>query len=102
MEDQGSPGEAHGGVAVAPPPVVHEPVPGYRAAHVWIPGYWDWRNGRHVWAAGYWTHARHGCHWRRDRWIQREGRWFLEPGGWVLDDAAAEKRPRLEPEGSMR
>jgi hypothetical protein len=87
------------GVPVAPPPVVHEPVPGYRAAHVWIPGYWGWADNRHVWIAGRWMPARHGCHWRRHRWIRREDRWYLEPGGWIVDESAtAEKRPRVERE----
>jgi hypothetical protein len=43
--------------------------------------------------------VRHGCHWRRHRWIRREDRWYLEPGGWIVDESAtAEKRPRVERE----
>lgn len=99
MDSQRSLEAERDGVPIAPPPVMHEAATGYRAAHMWIPGYWDWRNGRHVWIGGHWMQARHGCHWRRHRWIRRDGRWYLEAGGWVLDElATAEKRPRLEHE----
>ena len=84
-----------GGVPVAPPPVVHESVPPPRAGHSWMPGYWDWTNGRHVWVAGHWVPMRQGCHWRRHRWILRGGRWYLEPGRWILDERvpSAPERP---------
>lgn len=98
MDSQRSWEAERDGVPVAPPPVMHESVPGYRAGHAWIPGYWDWRNDRHVWIGGRWMPARHGCHWRRHRWIQRGDRWYLEAGGWVLDErGAAEKRPQPQP-----
>lgn len=74
------------GVLVPPPPAPHESVPAPRQGYAWIPGYWDWVNDRHVWAAGHWIPARHGCHWRRHRWILRGERWHLEAGGWVLDE----------------
>jgi hypothetical protein len=74
-----------GGVPVAPPPIVHEAVPEAPPGHAWISGYWDWRMGRHVWVPGHWARIRNGCHWRRHRWILREGRWYLERGGWVVD-----------------
>ncbi|HXS53685.1 MAG TPA: YXWGXW repeat-containing protein [Usitatibacter sp.] len=77
---------AGGGVPIAPPPVVRESVPDARPGHAWISGYWDWRNGHHVWVSGYWARARNGCHWRRHRWILREGRWYLEGGGWIVDE----------------
>jgi hypothetical protein len=87
------------GVPVAPPPVLHEAVPGHRPGHAWVPGYWDWKNGHHVWIAGHWEAARYGCHWRRHRWLRREGRWYLEPGGWVVDDLdSSGKRERLPQE----
>ena len=84
-----------GGVAFAPPPVAHESVPAPRVGHAWVPGYWDWKNGRHLWVSGRWVPARQGCHWRRHRWILRDTRWFLEPGDWVLDERIplAERTP---------
>ncbi|HSN19523.1 MAG TPA: YXWGXW repeat-containing protein [Usitatibacter sp.] len=101
MDPQRSFDPPRAGLPVAPPPGVHEPVPGHRPGHAWIPGYWDWRNDRHVWIGGHWVPLRHGCHWRRHRWIPREGRWYLEPGGWVLDEyAAPERRERLEQEAA--
>lgn len=86
--DPQHPVEIADGVAVAPPPLVHESVPPARPGHAWISGYWDWRNGRHLWVPGHWAPARQGCHWRRHCWILREGRWHLEAGGWVVDQRA--------------
>jgi len=35
--------------------------------HVWIAGYWTWRNDRYEWMAGHWAlpRARVQCGWRR-------------------------------------
>jgi len=74
------------GVRVAPPPARDEPMPEPRAGYVWVPGFWDWGNGRHVWMVGHWIAERRGYHWQRNRWIMREGRWYLQTGGWTADD----------------
>lgn len=58
----------------APPPVQQEPVlerPSDR--HVWIPGYWTWRDNRYVWIAGRWeVPPMADSVWVAPRW-EREG-----------------------------
>jgi hypothetical protein len=51
--------------------------------HVWIKGYWVWREGRHVWVNGRWDlPPRHGAVWVEPRWEHRsEGYVFIE-GTW--------------------
>ena len=42
-------------VTQAPPAVQHEVVLARpSSAHVWIPGYWTWRNNRYEWMGGHW------------------------------------------------
>jgi hypothetical protein len=77
--------DAQSGVHVAPPPVRHEPVPQRRRGYVWIPGYWDWINGRHFWAVGRWVAERRGYHWQRHLWVLRDGSWCLQAGSWTSD-----------------
>jgi len=69
-------------VEVAPPPPRVEVVPAARVGYVWAPGYWNWNGHRHVWVGGRYVHARHGYHWAPHTWVQRDGRWHFEEGGW--------------------
>lgn len=61
-------------VTQAPPALQTEPVleqPSSR--HVWIPGYWTYRDSRYVWIAGRWeVPPRDGAMWVAPRWA-REG-----------------------------
>src|SRR5688572_8372054 len=43
-------------VVVQAPPAVQQEVPQAKPSsdHVWIPGYWTWRNNRYEWIAGRW------------------------------------------------
>jgi hypothetical protein len=42
-------------VTQAPPALVSEAVTAQPSSrHVWIPGYWTWRNERYEWMAGHW------------------------------------------------
>lgn len=75
-------------MAIAPPSPLEEFVAEPRAGHTWVPGYWDWVNGRHLWRVGRWIPERRGYHWQRYRWIFRAGRWYLEAGGWTRDEEA--------------
>jgi len=73
-------------VAVAPPPVRHEVIVERERPsreHVWIGGYWVWRNGRHEWIAGHWAKPpRPHAVWVEPRWERhREGYVFIE-GFW--------------------
>jgi hypothetical protein len=58
----------------APPAMQSEPVlerPSSR--HVWVPGYWSYRDSRYVWIAGRWDlPPRDDARWVAPRW-EREG-----------------------------
>ena len=69
----------------APPAPLYEVVPAPRPGMVWVPGHWEWRGHRHVWMAGYWLQARPGYRYREPLWVERGGRWYLQPGGWDRD-----------------
>jgi len=73
-------------VAQPPPPprrevIVERERPS--SAHVWINGYWVWRENRHVWIAGRWQRPPHAhAVWVEPRWEHRpEGHLFIE-GYW--------------------
>lgn len=73
-------------IAQAPPPIRHEVVvertrPSHD--HVWIEGYWVWREGHHVWITGHWERPPHPhMVWIAPRWEHRhEGYVFIE-GYW--------------------
>jgi WXXGXW repeat (2 copies) len=73
-------------VAQPPPPPRHEVVlvrerPSHE--HIWINGYYVWREGRHVWIAGHWEHPPHPrAVWVEPRWEHHhEGYVFIE-GFW--------------------
>lgn len=61
-------------VTQAPPapqqePVLEQPSP----KHVWIPGYWTYRDTHYVWISGRWElPPREGAVWVAPRW-EREG-----------------------------
>lgn len=71
-------------VTIAPPPLRLERVPPARRGFVWVPGYWDWnyRRRQHQWVDGRWERARPGYVYDQPRWMERNGRWRLEQGGW--------------------
>jgi WXXGXW repeat (2 copies) len=69
-------------VAVAPPPPQVEVVPAARVGYVWAPGYWRWNGYRYVWVGGRYIHARRGYHYASPVWVQVNGRWHYQEGGW--------------------
>ncbi|MEP6657656.1 MAG: hypothetical protein ABJC33_10505 [Betaproteobacteria bacterium] len=73
-------------VQVAPPPLRAERVPPPRRGYAWAPGYWDWRGRNHVWVNGSWVRERPGYRYAGPRWVQRDGRWFMERGRWARGD----------------
>ncbi len=73
-------------VVGAPPPLRYEVVPAPRPGYVWTPGYWDWRYNRHYWVGGTWVRQRPGYVYSQPAWVQREGRWSLQRGGWGHGD----------------
>jgi hypothetical protein len=73
-------------VKLAPPPARREVIVERERPsreHVWINGYWVWREGRHVWVAGRWERPPHPhAVWVEPRWEhRREGYAFVE-GYW--------------------
>ncbi|NKI70069.1 BcpO-related WXXGXW repeat protein [Collimonas pratensis] len=68
-----------------PPPPRYEPIPPSRDGYVWIPGFWDWRDGRHIWADGHWEPSRPGFVYAHPEWHQGPNGWILRSGGWHED-----------------
>lgn len=61
-------------VTQAPPAIQQEVVLARPSSnHVWIPGYWTWRNERYEWMAGHWELPPNAsATWVNPRW-EREG-----------------------------
>ena len=57
-----------------------------RAGYVWVPGVWEWRNGKHEWVAGHYIAERKGYRYEADRWVQHDNnKWTMQRGGWSHD-----------------
>jgi hypothetical protein len=70
-------------ISIAPPQPRYEVVPAAREGHIWVPGHYEWRNGRYDWMAGHWVRERPGYRWEEARWVQRpDGNWYLTGGDW--------------------
>ena len=73
-------------VLQAPPPprrevIVERERPSHE--HVWIKGYYVWREGRHVWIAGHWERPPHPhAVWIEPRWEHRERGYVFVEGIW--------------------
>lgn len=65
----------------APPAMRVEVTPPAREGVVWIPGYWDYRDG-YNWIEGHFEPAREGYVYVAPRYEQRDGRWRMYAGGW--------------------
>jgi hypothetical protein len=51
--------------------------------HVWIPGYWAWRNNQQQWVGGHWElPPRPGATWVPSRWEQRGSEYVFVDGYW--------------------
>jgi hypothetical protein len=51
--------------------------------HVWINGYWVWREGRHAWVAGHWERPPHPhAVWVEPRWEHRREGYVFIAGSW--------------------
>ena len=78
-----APGHAYFRAPYAPPALRYE----YRYAqpslhHMWINGYWGWRNG-YTWFPGYWAIPPYaGLFWIPAHWVFSEGAWLLIDGYW--------------------
>jgi len=71
-------------VTQTPPPpqaevVIAQPSP----RHVWIPGYWTWRNDEYEWMAGHWElPPNSGSVWVAPRWEQEGNAYRFYEGYW--------------------
>jgi len=75
------------GVRVAPPPPRDEAIPRARRGYLWVPGHWQWgENRRYVWVRGHWEKERRGYRYNEPKWVERDGRWYMERGGWRRGD----------------
>jgi hypothetical protein len=71
-------------VTQAPPTVQQETVLARPSAqHVWIPGYYTWRDNRYVWIAGRWEMPpRSDAVWVAPRWERESGGYRFYEGYW--------------------
>ena len=72
-------------INLAPPQPQYEVVPVLAPNRVWAPGYWAWNGDRHIWMRGRSISKRDGYRWAPDRWEQRGGSYYRQPGNWVRE-----------------
>lgn len=80
-----SPVGASSVVVMQAPPQAQQEVPSPRPSrdHVWVPGYWSWRNSRYEWMAGRWeVPPRAGAVWVPPRWQPEGNSWRFYEGYW--------------------
>ncbi|OGA23085.1 MAG: hypothetical protein A3H34_05000 [Betaproteobacteria bacterium RIFCSPLOWO2_02_FULL_67_19] len=73
-------------VQIGPPQLLAEITPALRRGHIWVAGHWDWKNRQHQWVDGHWIRERHGYRYDQPSWMEREGSWHMQRGGWRLED----------------
>jgi hypothetical protein len=57
-----------------------------RPGQVWVPGVWEWRNGKHEWTTGHYVAEKRGYRYAPDRWVQHDNKkWTMQRGGWSRD-----------------
>jgi hypothetical protein len=71
-------------VTQAPPSPQQEVVSARPSSdHVWVGGYWTWRNDRYEWVAGHWVVPPHtGATWIPPRWTAESGAYRFYEGYW--------------------
>lgn len=72
-------------IVMQAPPAAQQEVPTVRpsASHVWVPGYWTWRNNQYQWMAGRWdVPPRTSGVWIPPRWQQEGTSWRFYEGYW--------------------
>lgn len=72
-------------INLAPPQPQYEVIPVLAPNRVWAPGYWAWNGDRHIWMRGRSIAQRDGYRWSPDRWQQKGGSYYRQPGSWVRD-----------------
>jgi hypothetical protein len=75
-------------VSGPPPAVIREerpapPATTGNAPSAWVGGYWHWTGIQYAWIPGHWEVAPPvGAAWRAPAYVQNNGAYFYEPGGW--------------------
>ena len=73
-------------VVTQAPPALQQEVAQARPSsdHVWVPGYWTWRNNRYEWMAGHWeVPPRTNAVWVSPRWERlSDGSYRFYEGFW--------------------
>lgn len=71
-------------VSGPPPAVIREERPVPPAPHAsWVAGYWHWTGLQYAWIPGHWEATPPlGASWRAPAYVQNNGAYFYEPGGW--------------------
>ena len=71
-------------VTETPPPVRTEVITtAPSASHVWVPGYWTYRDKHWDWMEGHWeVRPRMGAQWVPGHWDQTYRGWVWTPGHW--------------------
>ncbi|MDW8244636.1 MAG: hypothetical protein RMJ88_15625, partial [Thermogemmata sp.] len=68
----------------APPPAVESgpSTPPPQDDAIWIPGYWEYRDGRYVWRAGYWAYPNGVLVWHPPQYVACGSTYLFVPGYW--------------------
>jgi hypothetical protein len=93
-----SPPPARGILVTGPPPavIVEERPPQPPVHATWVTGYWHWSGLQYVWIPGHWEAPPvAGGVWRKPAYLQSNGTYYYEPGGWATPTA----RPAAPPSG---
>jgi hypothetical protein len=72
-------------VVTQAPPVVQTEVVSVRpsSSHIWIAGYWTWRNNQYQWVAGHWEVPPYAnATWVPPRWQPESGAYRFYEGYW--------------------
>ena len=72
-------------VVMQAPPAAQQEVPSPRPStdHVWVPGFWSWKNSQYTWMAGHWeVPPRVGAVWVPPRWQPEGTSWRFYEGYW--------------------
>ena len=65
-----------------PPPIQEARTRSPSPTATWVGGYWHWTGAEYAWIPGHWETAPAGASWYAPRYVQTEGGYLYEPGGW--------------------
>ena len=93
-------------IETAPPPPLREVIIERErpsSDHIWVGGYWIWREGRHVWIAGHWERPPQlGCTWIEPRWEHRDHGYVFVGGSWRNSGVVVKERAVVAPGVDVR